>query len=137
MGSNRAMDRMQDLDRKVHWENIYQTKAPKTVSWYQAKPALSLALIAQATSNRDAHLIDVGSGTSTLLNLLLECGYQNITAVDISASALHKAQQQLGPCAAQVKWIEADVTRLSLPPNSIDVWHDRAVYHFLTRTCDR
>lgn len=131
------MDGTQDLDRKANWENIYQTKAPDTVSWYQAKPALSLALIARAISSRNAHLIDIGSGASTLLDLLLENGYQNITAVDISAAALRVAQQQLGLRAAQVKWIEADVTQLRLPPNSVDVWHDRAVYHFLTRTCDR
>lgn len=125
------------VDRKQHWEAIYQEKLPDHVSWFQPKPTYSLSMIVQAAPNRQAHVVDIGSGATTLIGALLDDGYQRITAVDIAASALRAAQQQIGPRAPQVQWIEADVTRLSLPAHSVDVWHDRAVYHFLTRTADR
>jgi len=127
----------EEMDRKQHWEAIYQAKPPENVSWFQPKPTHSHSMIVQAAPSHQAHIVDIGSGATTLIGALLDDGYQRITAVDIAASALRTAQQQLGPRAPQVQWIEADVTRLNLPSDSVDVWHDRAVYHFLTRTADR
>ena len=124
-------------DTKSHWENIYTSKAPGDVSWYQPAPTHSLAMIMRAAPARDAHVIDVGSGASTLIGALLDAGYRDITAVDISAAALSQAGTLLGSRAGAVRWIEADVTRLAPPPASVDVWHDRAVYHFLTGMRDR
>ncbi len=128
---------MPESARKAHWETIYQNKLPTDVSWFQPKPTHSLALIQRSTSDPAAHIVDIGSGATTLIAGLLDAGYTNIRAIDIAASALTTAQTQLGARAAQVRWIEADVTQLDLPANSVDVWHDRAVFHFLTRTCDR
>ena len=124
-------------DPKSHWEGIYGSKVPTEVSWYQSKPTYSLAMITHAAPQRDAHILDVGSGATTLLAELLDCGYTHITAVDISSAALERSRQQLGIRASQIQWLEADVRDLPLPPSSVDVWHDRAVYHFLTRTSDR
>ena len=123
--------------QKQHWETIYQSKSPTDVSWFQPQPTQSLAMIQYVASNRAAHIADIGSGTTTLISALLDAGYTNISAIDIAATALSVAQSQLGERVSQVRWIEADVTRLALPAQSVDVWHDRAVFHFLTRTCDR
>ena len=123
--------------RKRHWEKIYQSKPPTDMSWFQPKPTQSLAMIQRVASSHAAHVVDIGSGATTLIAALLEAGYTNISAIDIAAAALTMAQTQLGTRATQVRWIEADVTQLDLPVNSVDIWHDRAVFHFLTRTCDR
>ena len=125
------------LDPKAHWENIYQTKSPNDLSWFQPKPTHSISLITHTTVDRQATIVDVGSGATTLVAALLDAGYTNIFAVDIAASALTRAKAHLGSRADQVNWLEADVMRLQFPENSVDVWHDRAVFHFLTRTCDR
>lgn len=123
--------------RKDHWEGIYASKAPHEVSWFQHQSTQSLRLLMLAAPDRSAHIMDVGSGASTLLASLLDSGYTQITAVDISATALAKSQAQLGLRANQVQWLEADITQAQLPLASVDVWHDRAVFHFLTRTNDR
>lgn len=120
-----------------HWDEIYAAKAPDTVSWFQAKPALSLELITLANADRDAHIVDAGSGASTLIDALLDAGRSNITAVDIAAQALDASKKRLGARAAFVNWVVADLTRVQLPRQSVDVWHDRAVFHFLKRACDR
>ena len=124
-------------DSKTHWEGIYNAKAADKVSWFQTHPTHSLPLIQRAAASHAARILDVGSGASTLLGALIDAGYQNICAIDISSAALAVAQRQLDGRANQVEWVEADVTRLQLPPQSVDVWHDRAVFHFLTRTSDR
>ena len=127
---------MPAVDRKAHWEAIYATRAPQEVSWYQASPKLSLALIAATGVGNDARIIDVGGGASTLADHLLDAGFTNLTVLDISATALQRAQERLGPRAEQVTWIEADITAATLP-GTYDVWHDRAVFHFLTDPEDR
>lgn len=125
------------MDTRTHWENIYATKMPTEVSWYQAHPRLSLELIQHAKIALDAPIIDVGGGASLLAGYLLDAGYRNLTVLDISARALRHAREQLGERAGQIEWIEADVTRVELPREQYALWHDRAVFHFLTESAIR
>jgi ubiquinone/menaquinone biosynthesis C-methylase UbiE len=126
------------MDPKAHWENIYATKAPNQVSWYQDHPALSLDFIRRTGIETGAALLDVGGGASTLVDHLLADGFQRLTVLDLSGAALRLARQRLGPAAAaRVNWIEADITAAPLPEHAYAVWHDRAVFHFLTQPADR
>ncbi|MBA3533003.1 MAG: class I SAM-dependent methyltransferase [Ardenticatenales bacterium] len=120
------------MESKEHWEQVYTTKATDAVSWFQPHAALSLRLIRESGAGSDAAIIDVGGGASTLVDDLLANGYTDVTVLDLSAKALVAAQQRLGALAVQVQWIEADITTVSLPPQHFDLWHDRAVFHFLT-----
>lgn len=126
----------QRFDRKKHWEAVHGGKAPEETSWYQPVPHLSLSLIASTKLGPDASLIDIGGGTSLLVDHLLDQGFRDITVLDISAEALAKASRRLGDRAARVRWIEADVTNFD-PPRRFDLWHDRAAFHFLTDPADR
>lgn len=125
------------MSLRTHWENIHQTKTATQVSWYQEHSLLSLQFIVNTGIDKNSQIIDVGGGISTLVDDLLKSGYQNVTVLDISASALKTAQQRLGPSAKKITWIEADVTQALLPYQFYDVWHDRAVFHFLTQLADR
>lgn len=120
------------MDPKTHWEGVYQTKQPTEVSWYSPHLAISLDLIAAAAPDRGAALIDVGGGESTLVDDLLAGGYRDVTVLDLSATALSVAKARLGGDAARVKWICGDVTACAFEADRYDVWHDRAVFHFLT-----
>lgn len=120
------------MDAKTHWEKVYKTKEPESVSWYRAHLETSLALIERAARSPSASIIDIGAGESTLVDDLLARGYENITVFDISETALDVTKKRLGPLAQQSEWIVADVTQVELPPSAYDVWHDRAVFHFLT-----
>jgi SAM-dependent methyltransferase len=124
------------INRKEHWNALYQTKAPDDVSWYQRRPELSLALIAASGAHKDSGIIDVGGGASTLVDCLLDAGYSRLAVLDISAAALTHARSRLGQRAAEVEWFSADVTAFE-PPYRFGVWHDRAVFHFLTAARDR
>lgn len=124
------------MNRKQHWEGVYSAKSPLEVSWYQKAPVLSLRLIAATGVARDAPVIDVGGGASVLVDSLLAAGYTRLSVLDISAQALAHARQRLGTQAAQVEWLEADITSF-VPPHAYSVWHDRAVFHFLTDADDR
>lgn|ERR1022692_461480 len=117
---------------EAHWNKVYSTKAPNAVSWYRPHLEMSLALIERASAGCLASVIDVGAGESTLVDDLVTRGYQNITVLDISQIALKVTKKRLGPAAEHVHWMQADVTQIVLPPQSVDVWHDRAVFHFLT-----
>ena len=123
-------------DAKTHWQRVYQEKSPGEVSWYQKAPTLSLQLIEHTGLARTAAIIDVGGGASTLVDYLLERQYSHLTVLDISGLALSHAQRRLGQRAKTIDWIEADVTTFSAPA-SFDLWHDRAVFHFLTAEADR
>jgi ubiquinone/menaquinone biosynthesis C-methylase UbiE len=107
------------------------------VSWFQEHAAMSFKFIQDTGVAKDAAILDVGGGASVLVDDLLNAGYSNLSVLDISAAALDAAQARLGSAASRVKWIEADITRLELPEASLDVWHDRAVFHFLTDPQDR
>ena len=128
---------MKTQDASDHWEGIYATKAADAVSWYQARPTHGLDLIMRAAPDPATPILDVGSGASTLLDALLDAGYTNVSALDISAQALAQSKIRLGARAAQVRWLVADVRRAGLPPGGVGLWHDRAVFHFLTRASDR
>jgi len=125
------------MDPKSHWEKVYQTKRPDEVSWYRPHLELSLEFIAEAARVRDAHIIDIGAGESTLVDDLLARGYCNLSVLDISATALKVAEQRLGAKATAVAWLCGDVTTYPFGLQQYDVWHDRAVFHFLTRPEDR
>lgn len=125
------------MDSKMHWEKVYSTKAPNEVSWYQPHLETSLALISRAAGANSASIIDVGGGESTLVDDLLARGYQTITILDISQTAIDVTKERLKELADRVQWIVGDVTRLKLPRGTYDVWHDRAVFHFLTGTEER
>lgn len=122
---------------KEHWEQVYASRAANAVSWYQAHADRSLNLIRATGVSRNASIIDVGGGASTLAEDLLAEGYTDVTVLDISGAAIAAAKARLGERALEVRWIEADITAINLPRRCIDVWHDRAVFHFLTVSEDR
>src|SRR6266478_2663022 len=119
------------MDAKNHWEKIYSTKAPDAVSWFRAHLETSLALIERAAGAHSASIVDVGGGESTLVDDLLARGYQDITVLDISETAIDATKKRLGTAAEHVSWLVGDITEVQLAPNAYDVWHDRAVFHFL------
>ncbi|MFV0144229.1 class I SAM-dependent methyltransferase [Empedobacter falsenii] len=114
---------------------MYDVKTPQEVSWTQEKPETSLNFIQSFSVDKTAKIIDVGGGESKLVDFLLEEGYENISVLDISANALEKAKKRLGDKAEKVNWIVADITEFE-PTEQYDVWHDRAVFHFLTEDND-
>lgn len=125
------------MNSRDHWDAIYRTKTPDQVSWYQTEAALSLDLITRTTPALDAPILDVGGGASTLVDGLLEAGYREVTVLDIASTGLTRARERLGARAARVKWVAADILTVPLPLGGFDVWHDRAVFHFLTLPEDR
>src|SRR5690242_2136745 len=127
---------MSATDRQTHWQNVYTSKGEKEVSWFQDRPAISLEFIAAAKIQPDAAIIDIGGGASRLVDALLDEGYSNLTVLDLSEAALASSRERIGPRAAAVKWVAADVTTWQ-PPEPYDVWHDRAAFHFLTDESDR
>jgi len=125
------------MDAQIHWEKIYTEKAPDAVSWYRPHLETSLGLIEQAASGRSVSVIDVGGGESTLVDDLLARGYENITVLDISQTAIDANKKRFGKAAERVHWLVADITKVDLEPSAFDVWHDRAVFHFLAAPDDR
>lgn len=125
------------MDSKAHWERIYTTKGPHDVSWFQLEARVSLELIQRVAPDREAAILDVGGGASTLVDGLLAAGYFRVSVLDLSAAALRQARERLGARGAEVSWLERDVLTVDLPLSGIDVWHDRAVFHFLTTVTDR
>ncbi|MBI4956803.1 MAG: class I SAM-dependent methyltransferase [Myxococcales bacterium] len=119
------------MTMRAHWESVYGKKAPDEVSWYRPHLERSLAFVEGAGLAKDAAILDVGGGASTLCDDLLARGYTEVTVLDLSATAIEAARARLGPRAAGVHWVVADVTELALPPGSVAFWHDRAVFHFL------
>ena len=125
------------MDAKAHWETIYKTKQPHELSWFQPQATTSLALIRRAAPDHGAAIVDVGGGASMLVDGLVAAGYTHVTVLDLSPSALNVARQRLGAAASAVTWLEADVLSADLAPEGFDVWHDRAVFHFLISAADR
>lgn len=122
---------------KSHWDKVYETKAPDAVSWYAPHLDESLRYIQRTGVGTEASIIDVGGGEATLVDDLLDAGYSNVTVLDISDKALAVCRDRLAERAARVQWLAADVLVHSFAPSSIDVWHDRAVFHFLTSAGQR
>jgi SAM-dependent methyltransferase len=125
------------MDPRAHWERVYTSKAASDVSWYQPEASVSLDLIWRVAPDLESPIIDVGGGASTLVDGLLDAGYVTVSVLDLSGAALGVAQQRLGERASRIAWIEADVLTAPLASNSFAVWHDRAVFHFLTEQQDR
>jgi SAM-dependent methyltransferase len=122
---------------KEHWENVYSTRQTDAVSWFQPHADLSLDLIKATGAGREAGIIDVGGGASTLVDDLVADGYTDLAVLDLSEAALDAARKRLGPQAERVEWIVADITKAALAEQRYDIWHDRAVFHFLTDPADR
>jgi SAM-dependent methyltransferase len=121
------------MDSSAHWQSVYTQKSPDSVSWFQAEPTHSLTLIRAVTPSLDASIVDIGGGASTLVDALLASGYTALTVLDLAPAALQHARDRLGPAGAPVMWVAADVLTVDFPAASVDVWHDRAVFHFLTQ----
>ena len=123
-------------NRKAHWNRVYEKNSPSEVGWYQEHPEMSLKLIAATGVGLDGSIIDVGGGTSKLSGILLDQGYKKLTVLDISGSSIEGAKLQFGQKYKDITWIEADITTFNFTEN-FDIWHDRAVFHFLTESLDR
>lgn len=119
------------LNKKAHWEKVYQTKETGELSWSQQVPQTSLDFIHSFHLSKNAKIIDIGGGDSTLVDYLLREGFTDITVLDISKTALQKAQSRLGETGKKIKWVVADITKFK-PEGTFDLWHDRATFHFLT-----
>jgi 2-polyprenyl-3-methyl-5-hydroxy-6-metoxy-1,4-benzoquinol methylase len=125
------------MERKSHWEKVYQDSEPTKLGWYRQHLEGSLELIGQTGVTRSTQVIDVGGGCSTLVDDLLDLGFKNISILDISSRAIQVAKERLSNRGNGISWIEADITQVSLTRFYYDLWHDRAVFHFLTRPEDR
>ena len=125
------------MQPKNHWEHVYSTKKTESVSWFQEHAEQSMRLIRATGVPYSAGIIDVGGGASTLVDDLLSSGYCAVSVLDLAAAALSVAKARLGERASEVQWTEGDITKVLLPVHAFDVWHDRAVFHFLTSKEDR
>lgn len=125
------------MTTKPHWENVYETKSAHEVSWYRPRLDVSLQLIDSVLTDPGSAIIDIGGGESTLVDDLIRSGRSDVTVLDISQAALDATKARLGTSADSVSWISADITTVDLGFGRYDLWHDRAVFHFLTRPEDR
>lgn len=125
------------MNTHQHWETVYHTKDSAQVSWYAPHLETSLQLIKRLAPSTQAKILDVGSGASTLPDDLLAAGYRQLSMLDISKQALEITQTRLGEQAEQVQWLVGDILEIEFAPQSLDVWHDRAVFHFLTEKAQR
>jgi SAM-dependent methyltransferase len=128
---------VREMDTQEHWEHVYGTKAPTEVSWFRPHLETSLSLVERVAGDRSASIIDVGGGESTFVDDLIAKGYRNVTVLDISGTAIKHTKKRLDVASQQVTWLIADITNGGLPTYSYDVWHDRAVFHFLTEPTQR
>jgi SAM-dependent methyltransferase len=131
------MSNQNATESKAHWDQVYATKAVDAVSWFQPHAEDSLRFLQKTGVNPTASIIDIGGGASTFVDDLLLNGYNNVSVLDISEKALLATKNRLESRAEQVHWLVADITKATLPAHSFDVWHDRAVFHFLTSVDDR
>ena len=125
------------MDTKEHWEQVYSKTDPDALSWFQLHADQSLRLIRDTRVPGSASIIDIGGGASMLVDDLLAHGYSHLSVLDRSAAAMASARQRLGPLAQAVGWIEGDITAVQLPFQGYDLWHDRAVFHFLNAAASR
>jgi len=125
------------MSSREHWDAVYDSKAPDAVSWYRPRLDRSLAFVDACRLGADAHIVDIGGGASTLVDDLLAKGFTQISVADISRHALEHSQVRLGQAGETVRWVVGDATTQLFAPDSVDLWHDRAVFHFLTDAQDR
>ncbi len=121
-----------EMNQKDHWERVYSNNPTDQMGWYEPHLQTSLGLIRELNLAADAPMIDVGGGASTLVDDLLDAGYRSISVLDISEKALSSARARLGRRAQQITWLDGDITLAPLPRDYYELWHDRAVFHFLT-----
>jgi 2-polyprenyl-3-methyl-5-hydroxy-6-metoxy-1,4-benzoquinol methylase len=122
---------------QAHWEHVYQSRPTTDVSWYREHLEISLQMIVKTCPDTSSPIIDIGGGSSTLIDDLLQMGYRNVSVLDISNTALENARKRLGASALQAHWIAGDILSVMLQDSSYDLWHDRAVFHFLTEPAQR
>ena len=120
------------MNDQSHWDRVYSTRSAQEVSWFQPHADQSLDIIRRIAQGRPCRLIDVGAGASTLVDDLLDLQTFDVSVLDISAAALQVAQQRLADRAGRVQWLAGDLTTIALPEHVFDIWHDRAVFHFMT-----
>ena len=125
------------MSDQYHWEQVYKSKLSDAVSWYQPHADTSLALVNTLGIDKAVQIIDVGGGASTLVDDLIAQGFSQLTVLDLSTSALDTARARLGDYACKVDWLTADITQIELPKDKYQLWHDRAVFHFLTTEIER
>jgi hypothetical protein len=125
------------MSTQDHWERIYQTKSPQETSWFEPHLQTSLDWVVEGVPDRSASIIDVGGGESTLVDDLLGLQYLSLTVLDVADAAINKSRQRLGAKASNIKWLVGNVLEVSLLPRAYDLWHDRAVFHFLTEPDQR
>ena len=125
------------MNTQAHWDRVYRTKAHTEVSWFRPHLETSLSLIERVAGDRSASIIDVGGGESTLVDDLIARGYRKVAVLDISRTAIEHTKKRLGSASPQATWLIADITEAGLPTHYYDVWHDRAVFHFLTEAPQR
>ncbi len=125
------------VETKAHWDKVYSTKPAQAVSWFAPHLETSLKLIHEASTRKDTAIIDIGGGESTLVDDLFSKGYRNLSILDISQKAIDVAKERMGQNASAIQWHCADITQACLPEAYFDIWHDRAVFHFLTKSSDR
>ncbi len=122
--------------KSIHWERVYETKLPKAVSWFQTEPTISIQLVQNTGVKKMGPIIDVGGGTSRLVDCLQSLGYEDLTVLDISSAAIALSRERLGDASVRVAWHVTDITAFK-PPQSYSLWHDRAVFHFLTKRAEQ
>jgi len=137
MASERSSSEVRAMETDQHWEQVYQSRATTEVSWYRAHLERSLEWIRRVAAPPLPEILDVGAGASTLVDDLLSAGYTHLTVLDIAKSALEISRLRLGTRAAPVNWLTGNVLDVPLPARHFDIWHDRAVFHFLTAAADR
>ena len=125
------------MDTSEHWEHIYRKRRPEQQGWFSPIPQPSLDWITSVVQSRNTRVLDAGGGASTLVDHLLDAGFRHLTVLDISQAALEQSQLRLGSTAANVHWRCSNVLSADLAPESVDLWHDRAVFHFLHTDLDR
>ncbi len=125
------------MNEQEHWENVYLNNQPEKMGWYRPELETSLNWIKEFQPDRDARIIDVGGGASTLVDGLLAEGYSSITVADLSKTALELTRKRLSEKADAVTWLAGDITVLELPSSAYHLWHDRAAFHFLTTEDER
>lgn len=124
-------------DRKNHWEAIFDSKRSHELAWHQSHLALSLELIQATCLSDTASILDAGAGDSTLVDDLLAAGFSNLAVLDVSTSAIQRCKSRLGQRAERITWIAGDITQVDLPAQAYHLWHDRAMFHFLTDPLER
>lgn len=124
------------MDNKTHWDDIYNRKKFSEVTWFQPEPKVSMQLISNLNLSLNANILDAGGGASTLVDKLLDQGFQDISVIDLSENALNQSKNRLGATASNISWIVGDITNYDFQVK-FDLWHDRAVFHFLISKDDQ